>query len=619
MSNKHRLIITSILLLSAISFGLLGVKFKNTAPETNAHNERETNARDRRPLSIVENLGQVNEEIAWYTHGTRQKLYFTRDGYTLQLTNGRKEEPISQILTVQLVDAQTKRIEGLQQAPGLVSYFKGARDEWKTGIPTHSKIGYVDPWPGIDLVYDGSEGTLRSFYTVKPYMDPTQIKLRYSGQDSLTINESGALVYSTALGQISETAPIAWQDINGQRRSIETEFNLINENTVSFRIGEYDDTHSLIIDPMLEYGSYFGGDGLDSAQAVALDSSGNIYLAGTTIAAVPDSFPRTANVYDDSHNGGNDVYVTKFNSTGSILLYSGYIGGSGDDFLADIAVDSSGNAYITGTTSSTNFPVTVGSLDTSYNLGPDDAFVTKINDGGGSLVYSGYIGGSRSDNGTGIAFDSQGNAYVVGATYSSESMGFPVSGAPNTDTSFNSSTNCNPDLFECTYDTFVAKINSSGGALTFAGYIGGASGDVANGVAVDGNGNAYVAGTTSSNTSFPVTVGPDLTSNAFQDGFVAKVNGSNGSLAYCGFIGGDATDNAFGIAVDGDGSAYVTGRAGSSESAGFPVVIGPDRSHNNPGSFDAFIVKVKTDGTGFEYAGFIGGSAAAEIWKKRDC
>ena len=308
----------------------------------------------------------------------------------------------------------------------------------------------------------------------------------------------------------------------------------------------------------------------------------------------------------------------------AVVIYAGYIGGAGDDAGNDIAIDAGGNVYVVGSTTSSaaSFPATVGP-DLTWGGGNNcgvigganpcpDAFVAKVDVTGNRLIYAGYIGGSSSDEGTGIAVDSAGNAYVSGTTNSTQAS-FPVTVGPDLTHNGPSGT--------FGLDAFVAKINPTGTALVYAGYIGGDDVDQGNGIAVDHNGNAYITGiTNSTGASFPVRVGPDLTNNAgsgiSSSAFVAKVNTSGTALDYAGFIGGSIGDFGVGIAVDDAGAAYVTGTSLSKQ--GFPAVVGPDLTFNgadNCGLFpfesapcsDAFVVKVSAAGTGFDYAGFIGG------------
>ena len=406
----------------------------------------------RLPLSFTENQGQADDRIAYYIQSPGRSVYFTKDGHAVRLTQGKGEDAKAHTIKVELVGADVERIESLERAPGIVSYFKGPKEHWKTAVPTHARIGYVRPWPGIDLAYDGHGGKLESIYTVAPHADPAQIKLRYSGQATLRIDERGNLVYTTSLGEITETAPVLYQEIEGSRIPVEGRFILLDEVTVAFEVGRYDPDHALVIDPTLAYAGYIGGSGVDVGLGIAVDSAGNAYVTGYA-ESLEATFPVKVGP-DLTHNGGGaDVFVAKVNPAGTALVYAGYIGGNGNDQGWAIAVDSAGNAYVTGFTTSAEatFPVTVGPYLT--HNGYYDAFVAKVNAAGTALVYCGYIGGSGFDAGTGIAVDSAGNAYVTGYTDSTEAS-FPVTVGP--DLTYNGGV----------YDAFVAKVNPAGTALS---------------------------------------------------------------------------------------------------------------------------------------------------------
>jgi len=329
----------------------------------------------------------------------------------------------------------------------------------------------------------------------------------------------------------------------------------------------------------LEYCGYIGGSGGEDSYAIAVDSLGAAYLTGYT-ASTESTFPITAGSLDTTHNGGTfDAFVAKVKADGTALDYCTYLGGSGYDRGYGIDVDNSGHAYIAGTTPSdeTTFPVTIGP-DLTYNGGSYDAFVAKLNSEGTALTYCGYIGGVGVDEGRGIAVDHLGNSYITGQAGSSPAT-FPVVVGPKLTAGGGGS------------EGFAAKIDTNGGTLVYCGYIGGSGNDHCTGIAVDDWGNAYITGDTySSQSTFPVTAGPDLTHNGGVDAFIAKVRADGTAFIYCGYIGGAGTEYGTGIAVDILGNAYIVGNTTSGEST-FPVTVGPDVTYNG-GAYDVFVAKV---------------------------
>ena len=596
------------------------------------------------PLYFVENRGQLDERVAYYIQGSDKTLYFTSDGVTFALTRPSSGEstrnPKSTIghrrasddaharplthshsptlpysrwaVKLDFVGANPNvRPIGQSQTEAVFSYFKGKPDEWHTGLRTYSRIVYPNLWPGIDLVYYGTANQLKYEFVVRPGADPNQIRLTYRGATDVRLNPAGQLEVTTPQGNFTDDTPVAYQDIDGQRVPVSMAYALDeqwpldfqnhqsainNPKSYGFRVGDYDPTRPLVLDPaVLVYAGYIGGVNGDIGFGIVVDGAGNAYVTGET-ASSEVTFPVTVGP-DLTHNGViTDAFVAKVNVAGTGLVYAGYIGGDGPDYGTGIVVDEAGNAYVTGQTDSTQatFPVTVGP-DLTYN-GYYDAFVAKVNVAGTGLTYAGYIGGASEDKGFGIAVDGAGNAYVTGETASSE-VTFPVTVGP--DLTFNS-----------IGDAFVAKVNVAGTGLTYAGYIGGDNWDYGTGIAVDEMGNAYVTGDTrSTQATFPVTIGPDLTYNGGAyggDAFVGKVNTAGTGLVYAGYIGGDGDDDqGLDIVVDGAGNAYVIGKTDSTP-ATFPVTVGPDLTYNGGGS-DAFVAKVNPAGTGLIYAGYIGG------------
>ena len=645
---------------------------KNVGPYSSLDRRRSSASFGRLPLYFIENRGQLDPRVAYYIRGADKTIYFTAGGvtYVLEDLHSPQLKPArvttarfhfgphaelgaarrSQFSTsgrwavkLDFVGANPHtQLSGREPTEAVISHFRGSRNRSRTGLRTFAVVLYEDLWPGIDLLYSGTTNRLKYTFQVKPGADPSRIKLAYRGSE-VTLNEAGQLEVSTPVGSFRDDQPHAYQELDGQRVEIASAFRRETQSTsgahgssrahsYGFRLGPYDPRQTLFIDPaVIVHAGFIGGLGNDVGNDVAVDSSGSAYIVGHTSSS-ETSFPVAAGP-DLSFNGQGscllgpcrDAFVAKLSPDGTALAYAGYIGGTGDDTGAGIAVDSNGSAYVTGSTTSseTTFPVAVGPDLTHNSAGVSyDAFVAKINPTGTALLYAGYIGGSESDNGTGIAVDSSGNAYVAGLANSPESS-FPVTVGP--DVTHNSFTPANQST-----DAFVAKVNPSGSALVYAGYIGGVSGDIGRSIAVDGEGNAYVIGQTSSDeTSFPVAVGPDLTFNIGEecggpppevpciDVFVAKVNAAGTGFVYVGYIGGTSDDLAADIAVDGAGNAYITGQTSSDETS-FPVAVGPRLTFNAgqkcTGAFpeepctDAFVVKVNTAGTGFVYAGYIGGS-----------
>ncbi|NCC26207.1 MAG: hypothetical protein EOM25_13595, partial [Deltaproteobacteria bacterium] len=343
----------------------------------------------------------------------------------------------------------------------------------------------------------------------------------------------------------------------------------------------------------LEYCGYIGGSKIDIGLGIAVDGGNNAYVTGSTQS---NDFPTAGNWPYTTYGGGEwDAFIAKVKADGTSLIYSGYIGGGSRDFGRAVAVNAFRQAYVTGITYSSDFPTNNG--PNLVHGGDADAFVLKINHEGSGLTYSGFIGGSGEDWGYGIAHDVD-RAYVVGRTRSTHTT-FPVVAGPGL-------------TYKGNMDAFVARVAPNGQSLEYCGYIGGSESDWGAAIAVDrATGAAYVTGGTQSseNQGFPVKVGPDLTHNGITDAFVAKIN-ADASLAYAGYIGGALGDEGKGIAVDGSGHAYITGTTGSTE-ASFPVLNGP-YLHHSGGNVDAFVTKVRSDGRGLIYSGYIGGSSLDE-------
>jgi len=557
------------------------------------------------PICFIENRCVYPDEVAYYVQGADKTLFFTKEGITFRL----KGKGGGWVVKLEFVGANRDvKPRGEDQQQAVFSYFKGPEKDWKRGLKTYAKVAYEDLWPGIDLIYKGTVNELKYEFVVKPGAAPERVRLRYRGASEVETTEGGGLRVDTPVGSFEDAPPVAWQDIDGKRVPVEMRYRLDPDGSgdaaaVGFALGDYDRTCPLVLDPaVLVYCGYIGGSRDDWGLGIAVDAAGSVFITGHT-ESDEKTFP--VNVGPDlTYNGVFDAFVAKVAPDGRSLVYCGYIGGNSHQEGLSIAVDRAGNAYVTGYTFSNeySFPVKVGP-DLTYNdsvsLG-GDAFVAKVNAAGTALVYCGYIGGTGSDGGNGIAVDAAGNAYVTGGTDSDE-RAFPVKVGP--DLTYNGGS-----------DVFMAKVNAAGTALVYCGYIGGASVEHGFSIAVDTTGSAYVTGRTSSNQqTFPVKVGPNLTysGGASGDAFVAKVDARGTGFDYCGYIGGIGTDAGYGIAVDAAGNACVTGATESDEKT-FPVAVGPDLTYNS-GLNDAFVAKVNARGTGLVYCGYIGGGGWADV------
>jgi hypothetical protein len=560
------------------------------------------------PLTFIPNEGQVHEKVQYYTQGLGRTFYFTKEEavFTFRKASSKKrkrfaadpqerehieeESPIRGMnLALQFIDANPHvEVEGQHEAIGKVNYFIGNDPtKWVTDLSTYHEVVYRELWPGIDLLFTEKNGRLKYDFIVRPGANIEDIRLRYHGAEHLSLDEAGNLEIHTRYGILLEEQPVSMQEIEGQQVPVTSSFLLKKDEDGEWEYGfqtghDFDPRYPLIIDPTLVYSTYLGGSDFDASFGIAVDSSGSAYVTGFTTST---DFP-TQNPFQEALAGGLDAFVTKFSPEGNTLLFSTYLGGSGNDVGNGIAVDSSGSAYVTGDTSSTDFPTQnpfQGAL-----AGGDDAFVTKLSPTGNALLYSTYLGGSNTDVGNGIAVDSSGSAYVTGITTSTD---FPTQ---------------NPfqGALAGGFDAFVTKLGPTGNTLLFSTYLGGSGNEFGNGIAVDSSGSAYVTGITDS-PNFP-------TQNPFQgtfaggsfDAFVTKFSSTGNSLVYSTYLGGSGDDEGRSIAVDSSGAAYVTG---VTDSPNFPTQ-NPFQGAFAGGPFDAFVTKFSSTGNSLVYSTYLGGS-----------
>lgn len=530
------------------------------------------------PLLIAANRGQWEAGVHYAARWAGGAILFTGAGPVLS-AGGRR-------IAVEFEGtAGPLRVEAAGAQPTRIHYLHGRDPEtWIRDVPTYQEVIYRELYPGIDLHYRASPEGLKTEFVVAPGADPRQIRWTYSGARGVTVDGSGNLVVDLGGASVVEAKPVIYQGSGDRRTQVKGGY-AVSEGVVSFRLGRWDPSLRLIVDPVVSFSTYLGGSGLDSLRAIAVDSARNVYVAGYTDSR---DLP-VANALQGQSGGGVDAFVAKLSVAGS-LVYLTYLGGSGDDRAFGIAVDGSGAAYVTGWTYSANFPTSAGARQRVLG-GGRDAFVAKLNSAGSGLVYSTFLGGANHDSGNAVAVDPAGNAYVAGDTFSSD---FPVLSP------FQSSGRGRQEAF-------VSKLNATGSALVWSTYLGGYGDDRATAAALDAAANVYVTGATDS-PNFP-TQAPLQGPAGGQDAFVAKLSSDGVTLVYSTYLGGSggtATTPEAGLSlqVDRAGNAYV---AGVTPSLNFPVANAFQGTYNG-GTLDGFVAKLNPQGSGLVYSTYLGGA-----------
>ncbi len=599
--------------------------------------------------SVSESLGAPNHRSA----PVRMPLTFEeRPNGTLVARQGPHEVTLAAgRITATIFDAATResasvtskmvganprvRPEGAEPLAARANYMLGNdRAQWRVGVPMFGRAVYRGLYPGVDLVFHGTDGAMEYDFVVQPGASVRPIGFEISGASAMRLGQDGALRIATSAGEIRWLKPEVYQTGGGLRSEVAGRF-VCHGRRVTFALGRYDHSRSLIIDPTLSYASYFGGSSNDAMRGMAVDASGNMYITGFSQS---NNLPVTSGAFQTAYHGGTgdtpggDVFVAKFTAAGG-LAYVTYIGGAMDEAGMAIAVDSSGSAYVTGYTDSPDFPTVAGSFQTKYQgagtnfyFGPTgDAFVFKLNAAGSALVYSTYLGGVDDDRGTAIAVDSAGNAYIGGETLSKN---FPVLNAYQLSYAGGGGSPsfcCGSSApFMAFGDGFLTKLNPGGTGLVFSTYFGGSLDDTVTSLAIDSGGNVYIGGSTLS-PDFPVlnayqgafagaalaTVQPVISTG---DGWVAKF-GPTGQPVFSTYLGGSSDDAVMGLAVDTTGAVYVTGFTSSADfpvtaNAAQPKFDGPSTLTGQKGFLwgDAFAAKLSPSGQTLAYSTFIGGS-----------
>ena len=602
------------------------------------------------PQMFETNAGQADPEFSFVSR---------LDGSLLLLSPTRVVVPQ---FSIQLQGANPSATGvGLNRLPGAVHYLHGSRPAlWRRDIVAYGRVLFKGVYPGVDLLYHWSGGRLEYDFVVSPQAEPAAIELTFDGVEQLQIDRRGGLELHTRSGAVAHfLAPVVYQERDGRRASVAGAYALGRGNRVTFSIGAYERTRPLIIDPVFGFSTRLGGQSGDGGYAVAVDRAGNVYVTGDAASV---DFPRK-HAMQRKLGGSTDVFVTKLTPSGE-LVYSTFIGGSEADVGYGIAVDASGNAYVTGDTRSRDYPL-VGQIQEALG-GVSDVFVSKISADGSRLVYSTYVGGSEGERGFGIAVDTAGAAYVAGYT---NSRNFPTvkpiqaafgggdadafvfklapGGAALAYSTYLGGRAVRPELatsiavdltgsayvtgftnsvdfptakpiqpFRGPTDAFITKVSPNGAHLVYSTHLGGRADDEGQGIAVDSAGNAYVAGHTES-PDFPTTRGAystkcttvpvaiaigDICSGG--DVFITKITADGSSMGYSTYVNGRRFESARGIAVDATGRAFVTGFTGSSD---FTTVTPAQRTFGG-GNLDGFVLKVNREGSALVYATYLGGA-----------
>ncbi|HJT26904.1 MAG TPA: SBBP repeat-containing protein [Pyrinomonadaceae bacterium] len=627
--------IPALLLLSALPMTMLPhvtAKPHATATPKPASSEM-TKAENygKLPLHFEPNLGQSAKQVKFLSRGQGYTLFLAPDEAVFSLRNSAKKS----VLRMKLVGADANaELNGQQALQGKVNYLIGNdRKKWRTGIPTFRQVQYNDVWTGIDMVWYGTQSELEYDFVVKPGNNVSKIRLSFAGAEQIRLDDQGALIINSNGEEVKHSAPTIYQETNGNRVSVSGKYVIKETNEIGFEVGDYDRSKPLIIDPVLIYSSYIGGNADDLGFAVAANNNGEAYLAGETFSSEV-TFP-LKNAIQGTQFTTSLAFITKLNANGTDTIYSTFLGDADGLCTLDvcgtevrgIAVTEDGRAAITGATvnndNESDFPLTDNKFQgNGFCLGVCgleldrriDAFVTMLSADGSDLIYSTLFGGGASvsavglrafDAGNAIAIDSSNRIYITGQTASNN---LPTKHA------FQWSRHSEYQGFDAFVAVFNPTATSGNASLLYSSYHGGDGDDIGKGIAVDNDRNAYFVGSTASTdmeTKSPSSLAPLRASfqGGSTDGFIVKVDtesDGNASLTYSTYFGGNINDRVESVAVDAQQRAYITGASNSSPSS-FPLKNAFDSNQTNG---EAFVAKLNADGTALFYCSFLGGDNA---------
>jgi len=589
------------------------------------------------PLTFEKNEGQIVSDAAYFTRGNGYALYFNSHEIVFHLQNqAEKFIPYAQ-LKIQFAGAtKNPNISGKEEQETKSNYLIGNNPEkWRTNISHFAKVSYDGLYPGIDAIFYGNQEQLEYDFSIAPGADPSNACLHFEGAKNLVIDENGDLLVSLENSKVKMNKPVVYQVIDEKQVHVNGKFILLAKDDVGFDIGVYDLSKTLIIDPVISFSSFLGGSNIDGGlgtitgttggsgrqdnMSIAVDCEGNSYICGQTAST---NYPTTTGAVQTNFGTGTfDACVTKINPDGTKIIFSTFLGGNNYSGANAIAVDACRNVYITGQTTSTDFPGTGSATIQPTTTGfqqqirgtKGNAFLTKLDPTGQTILYSTYCGGLGEgggnfptgvfgDVGSVITVDNCGNAYFAGST---SSFSFPVT----------------PHAFQTTYgggpwDAFVTKVDTcltGAASLIYSTYLGGNNTDRAFGIAIDSCGNAYVTGQTNSS-NFPVVNAlQPVYGGGSRDCFLTKINPYGSGLIFSTYCGGTGNDRAFGISLDGCNNIYITGQttstAGSNPSnPNFPSTANAFQPNLAGTNLNAFVTKFNAEGSKILASTYFGGS-----------
>lgn len=583
-------------LFCSVTYGIAGPQSTSDPRLTGL--ELAKNLGDKLPLAFEQNRGQANPAVKYLARGAGYQVFLTAEEAVIVLAMGEPARapagpsPVHAIGSPQRDAAVIRmRFEGANPEAAIkgeellahkTNYLVSAdAREHITGVANHAKVKYEAVYPGIDVVYYGNRGLLEYDMLVAPGAKPDRIRISFLPARKLSVSSEGELVLDTPRGDIRYQKPVAYQDFEGRRTLVDAEYLLAENGQVGFRVGAYDPTRPLVIDPILSYSSFLWG---LEAKGVAVDATGNAYVVGSTWRS---DLPSVGG-YLTRLSGSQDAYVAKLSPSGNTVFYATYLGARREQTQGfAIAVNASGEAHVGGTVSGSGYPVTAGAYQTTW--APGSSFLTKLNAAGDALVYSTYVQGA---NIAALALGADGSVYTTGTA---------IDGLVTTAGAFQPTRPATSSSA-----SFVAKLNPAGSAMSYATFLAGDQYERGEGIAVDTAGNAYVTGYTYS-AAFPTLNPIQASRRGFEDAFVTKMNPTGTGLVYSTYLGGSDTEYGRDIAVDSFGQAIVGGQTRSND---FSVTAGAYQTRKgSAGNYaNGFVVKFNAAGTGLVFGTYLGGS-----------